>query len=82
MNLFILNLQILAYAAWLGFGGLINRPYIYKYPTTTVGCNITDINILSNLSSPVYDPTTWDPQSHYRLVNLYIISDRSLSVVI
>ena len=59
-------LLITAYAAWTGFGNLINGPYVYKYPTTTVGCNITDVSLLANLSSPVYDPSTWDPQAHYR----------------
>ena len=61
-----LHVYFLVYASWIGLGGLISKSYVYKYPATTVGCNITDINLLSNLSSPVYDPTTWDPQSHYR----------------
>jgi len=59
-------LLFLAYAGWLSFGGLINRPYVYSYPVTTAGCNITDENLLGNISSPVYDPSTWNPQSHYR----------------
>jgi len=42
-------LLFLAYAGWLSFGGLINRPYVF-----------------GNISSPVYDPSTWNPQSHYR----------------
>jgi len=62
----------IAFTTWLSFGGLINRPYVYSYPVTTAGCNITDENLLANISSPVYDPSTWNPQSHYRY-NIYIV---------
>jgi len=58
--------SVVAFAAWEGFGNLVNKPYVYSYPVTTAGCNITDENLLANISSPVYDPSTWNPQSHYR----------------
>jgi len=54
------------YAAWLGFGRLVHKPYVYEYPVSTEGCNITDADALSNLTSPVYDPSSWDIKSHYR----------------
>ncbi|KAF6027668.1 hypothetical protein EB796_014024 [Bugula neritina] len=66
------NVIATAFTTWLSFGGLINRPYVYSYPVTTAGCNITDENLLANISSPVYDPSTWNPQSHYRY-NIYIV---------
>lgn len=54
------------YGAWMGFGGLNNLPYVYRYPVSTNGCNATDSSMLSNLTLPVYDPDTWDPKSYYR----------------
>ncbi|KAF6026660.1 hypothetical protein EB796_015029 [Bugula neritina] len=60
------NVIATAFTTWLSFGGLINKPYVYSYPVTTAGCNITDENLLADISSPVYDPSTWNPQSHYR----------------
>jgi len=41
------------YGAWMGFGGLNNLPYVYRYPVSTI-------------TLPVYDPDTWDPKSYYR----------------
>ena len=64
----VLCLYFLAYGGLVGLGGLVNRAYVYKYPVTTAGCNITDSDLLANLTSPVYDPATWDPQSHFRYV--------------
>ena len=56
------------YAGWTGLGGLVHKPYVYAYPVTTAGCNITDISQLANISEPIYDPATWNPQAHYRSV--------------
>ena len=42
--------------------------YIYKYPVTTAGCNITDPMLYANKNTPVYDPASYDPYEHYRLV--------------
>ena len=50
----------------MGLGGVLSTGYVYKYPVTTTGCNITDSDLMANLTSPVYDPATWDPQSHFR----------------
>lgn len=55
----------------IGMGGFINPAFIYEYPVTTAGCNITESVLLSNLTSPIYDPSTWDPQSHFRYGSLY-----------
>lgn len=57
---------IAVYAGWTGLGSLMNGPYVYHYPVTTAGCNITNITELANISSPVYDPATWNPKAHYR----------------
>jgi len=57
---------IVGFGAWMGFGGLTAMPFIYRYPVSTAGCNVTNVNLLTNLTSPVYDPSTWNPQSHYR----------------
>lgn len=58
-----------AWAALIGFGGLLTRSrYAYKYPVTTAGCNMTDPALYANISSPVYDPATYRPQDHYRFV--------------
>lgn len=50
----------------MGIGGLVNQAYVYQYPVTVSGCNVTNIHEMSNITSPIYDPSTWDPQSHYR----------------
>ena len=56
------------YSGWTGIGGLIYRPYVYHYPVTTAGCNtcITNASLFANISTPVYDPSTWNPKAHYR----------------
>ena len=59
-----------AYGGLIGLGGLFNPAYVYKYPVTTAGCNITDSDLMANLTSAVYDPATWDPHSHFRFVTL------------
>jgi len=54
---------------WFGMGQLANKPYVYKYVTSTVGCNATDfrLNIANvSLSEYVYDPASYDPHAHYR----------------
>ena len=53
----------------MGIGGLVKQAYVYNYPVSVSGCNITDSTALANLTSPVYDPSTWDPRSHYRFVD-------------
>ena len=64
-----LSLCLAAWAALIGFGGLLNRSgYAYKYPVTTEGCNVTDPALYANISAPVYDPATYRPQDHYRFV--------------
>ena len=54
------------YSGWTGIEGLIYRPYVYHYPVTTAGCNITDASLFVNISTPVFDPSTWNPKAHYR----------------
>jgi len=56
---------------WIGLGALIDRPYIYQYPTSIAGCNITSPAELANLTGPVYDPNTWQPHAHYRYIYMF-----------
>ena len=57
----------------------MKHAYVYNYPISVSGCNMTDRTELTNLKSPVYDPSTWDPHSHYRFVD-NVMSLTSLSI--
>lgn len=65
-----LGFFVVAYTGLIGLGGLINKAFVYQYPVTTAGCNVTDISQIPDSSFPYYDPSTWDPQSHYRSVRV------------
>lgn len=48
---------------------LVNKAYIYKYPTSIAGCNMTNTNItLADIpaSEYIYDPSTYDLAAHRR----------------
>ena len=54
------------YGATVAIGRLLAKPYLTSFPTTTVGCNVTDSSMISNLTSPVFDPVAYDPYPHYQ----------------